>query len=453
MDAADLDRPENRRKVAAQAAAENANGERLNALTDAGRNLAEQATKNDEFDAKRLESWAQMLKSLDDIAQNRMPSVADLLKQSADAKADAKMAQSGKGGEQQPGQPGQEGQQGQPPQGEQKPGEPQTAQNSSGDQKQSPPGPKDAVPQEQSGGKSAPQIAKGSMSPSGKPTPVDPDAKQPEKAPSISLTESTMNKAEPEKGPDGKPKPPSAGKLGLPGNGLAAGPKKEDGEKPPPPESSAQESLDEGISQQKDLLAEFAKVSDQLSEILASLEASTFVKRFKAASREQQQLAGSISEKTLDAFGIVREPAKKSLEEIKADEKKDLEVKVNGFVERLFAKREAPAPPKLEEKKPEKEAPFVTTYAPLASSKAKSQSDVVKVIQSDLEAYYQRKPVTYFKKILGEMKTTRVVPELKRVGERAADNLSGNAIHGAEFWADTMDRWAEEMVKVADGFT
>ena len=83
----------------------------------------------------------------------------------------------------------------------------------------------------------------------------------------------------------------------------------------------------------------------------------------------------------------------------------------------------------------------------------KDQSDVVKIIQSDLEAYFQRKPVGYFKKVLGEMKKTRVVQELNRVGERAADNFSGNAIHGAEFWADTLDRWAEEMVKAASGFT
>ncbi len=450
MSAADLDRPENRRKVAAQSAAENANGERLNALTDAGRNLAEQATKNDEFDAARLESWATMLESLNDIAQNRMPNVADLLKQSADAKADAQLAQnSGNNGQQQPGQKGQESQSQQNPSGDQKPGDQQTAQNNSDSQdSQSQQAPKDAVPQEQAGGKTAPQIAKGDMSPSGKPSPVDPNAKQPEKAPSISLTESTMNKAEPEKGPDGKPKPPSAGKLGLPGNGLAAGPKK-DGDEPPPAESSAQENLDQGIKEQKDLLAEFARVSDQLSEILASLEASTFVKRLKAASREQQQLAGAISEKTLDAFGIVREPARKSLDEIKAEEKKELEEKVTGFVEKLFARREAPAPAKPAAAPAEKEAPFVTTYAPLASSRAKTQSDVVKVIQSDLEAYAQRKPDQFFKKVLGEMKQTKIITELKRVGDRAADNLSGNAIHGAEYWADTLDRWAEEMVKAA----
>jgi hypothetical protein len=80
MTAAELDRPENRRKIAQQASAENANATRLGALNQSGRSLVEQATRNDEFDANRLESWATMLKSLQDIAKKRMPSVAELLK-------------------------------------------------------------------------------------------------------------------------------------------------------------------------------------------------------------------------------------------------------------------------------------------------------------------------------------------------------------------------------------
>ncbi|HSJ01175.1 MAG TPA: hypothetical protein VK956_01925, partial [Verrucomicrobium sp.] len=85
LTAAELDRPENRRRVSQQAAAENANANRLDSLTQAGRSLVDQATKNDEFDAARLESWATLLKSLKDIAANRMPGVSDLLKQTASA--------------------------------------------------------------------------------------------------------------------------------------------------------------------------------------------------------------------------------------------------------------------------------------------------------------------------------------------------------------------------------
>jgi hypothetical protein len=458
MSAEDLDRPENRRKVAQQSSAENANAERLNSLNQSGRHLVEQATKNPEFDAKRLESWATMLKSLQDIAANRMPSVADLLKQSADAKADGKMAQN-QGGQPQPQNPNakpgnpQQGQSDQKP-GDPKPGQNQTAQNPPNNQN---PNAKQGVPQDS---KSAPQLTAGPQPPPGNspPNPQDPNAKPKQPAPSIKITESTMNKPDAAAQKPGAPKPPSAGKLTLPSNSLAAAPgqKKPDEDQPPPAESSAQKPLEQGIQEQKDLLAEFAKVSDQLAEILASLEASTFVKRFKAASREQIQLASGISQKSLDAFGIIREQPGKSLGSLEEDQSSDLDKAVAGLVTRMFGEKKAAVKkgdavakkdePKKEEPKKE-EAPFVTTYAPMATSKAKSQSDVVKVIQSDLEAYFQRKQDQHFKKILSEMKQTRVIQELKRVGERAADNLSGNAIHGAEFWADTLDRWAEEMVK------
>ena len=102
LDPAELDRPENRRRVALQASAENANATRLDSLTQIGRNLVEQAARNDEFDAKHLESWATMLKSLKDIAANRMPNVSDLLKQTAAAPTGGMMKPSNPVG----GQPG-----------------------------------------------------------------------------------------------------------------------------------------------------------------------------------------------------------------------------------------------------------------------------------------------------------------------------------------------------------
>ena len=80
-----LDEEANRRKIENQAAAEKNNAKRLNNLTKAGRDLVKQATRNEEFDAERLELMAQMLEQLQDIAENRMPNVADLLKDAANA--------------------------------------------------------------------------------------------------------------------------------------------------------------------------------------------------------------------------------------------------------------------------------------------------------------------------------------------------------------------------------
>lgn len=157
--------------------------------------------------------------------------------------------------------------------------------------------------------------------------------------------------------------------------------------------------MDDAIHEQKDLLAEFAKVSDQLGDILGSLEASTFVKRLKAASRQQMSLAKNISQKTLDAFGIERNPVK---------------------------------------------------AAEAIAKAAKDQSEVVRVIQSDLDAYFQRKQDARFKVILDEMRKTEIVHALAGDGEKVSINLSGQSLIGSEFWADTMDRWAEDMVAASN---
>ena len=364
----ELDRPENRRRVSQQAAAEGAQAAHLDNLTSAGRTLVEHATKNDEFDAKRLESWATMLKSLQNIAATRMPSVTDLLKQTAGAP----------GGKPSAGQPT-----GTPPQ----PGTPAVAQG--------------AKPGES---KTAPGLAQGAPLPSvPKPgAPIDPNAPPKPPAPSIADRENGFLKPpEPTPAdPNAAPKPPGGGKLRLPVTTLAAAPnKKKDEEAPKPPESPAQGKLDNALTEQKDLLAEFAKISDQLGEILASLEASTFVKRFKAASRQQMAIATNINQKTLDAFGIERTPLKEA--------------------------------------------------EPIAK-KEKDQGEVVRVIQSDLDAYFQRKQDSRFKSILDQMKKAEIVRALDRDGEKLSINLSGQSLHGSEFWADTLDRWAEELVAASN---
>ena len=56
-----------------------------NNLAASGRKLAEEATRNEGFDAKRLDVLAKALSKLEEIAKEKMPSVADLLKQAADA--------------------------------------------------------------------------------------------------------------------------------------------------------------------------------------------------------------------------------------------------------------------------------------------------------------------------------------------------------------------------------
>ena len=336
MNAAELDRPENRRKIAQQASSETANAARLGALNQSGRSLVEQATRNDEFDAQRLESWATMLKSLQDIASKKMPSVADLLKQSAGAKS-------------QPSQSGQSGQQSQKP----------SAQQLTNDEEQKKPN-----------------------------------------MPSLTDREASMSKpVEAKNDPNAKPAPPKPSTLKLPTTQMAAAPPKEGKKDEEQPQTPAQQKMDEAIEEQELLLAEFAKVSDELAAVLASLEASTFVKRLKKASRDQLLAAKDLNTKTLSAFGL--------------------------------------------EKQPVQEAASIAEHE-------KGQSETVRVIQSDLEAYYARKPEMHFKTVIGQMKETQVVKALHTLGDQAAVNLSGSSMVGAEFWADTLDRWAEEMVAASE---
>lgn len=372
---AELDRPDVRRRVMQQASAENANADRLSGLTQAGRQLVEQATRNPEFDATRLESWATMLKSLQDISAQRMPSVADLLKQTSGAPAKPGMVKSAESPSQ-PTNPAQSNQQTKP----------------NGSMAESP------------STKTAPSVAHGETPPAapGEAKPIDPNAKPKPPAPSLADREKGFSKPPepPQADPNAKPKAPGGGKLRLPTTQLGAAPSKKKDEESKPPESPAQQKMEQAVVEQKNLLTEFAKVSDQLSEILASLESSTFVKRFKAASRQQMAISHEVPQKTLDAFGMV--------------------------------KGQAPAAPLRE--------------AAALGGREKDQSEVVRVIQSDLEAFYERKPDLHFRNILDQMKKTQVVKALATVAENTADNFSGRSISGSEFWADTLDRWAEEMV-------
>ena len=99
--------------------------------------------------------------------------------------------------------------------------------------------------------------------------------------------ESSFNEPKPPK--ESPPTPPSksGGKLGLPGSIVQGG--GADVDDPPPSESPPPPPLDNAIDEQADLLAEFAKIADELQKILGELENSTFVKRLKAASRRQME--------------------------------------------------------------------------------------------------------------------------------------------------------------------
>ncbi|MFO1020100.1 MAG: hypothetical protein U0903_05315 [Planctomycetales bacterium] len=344
LTSAELDRPENRRRLEQQAAAERANGRRLTNLVAGGEDLVKQAARNPEFGVGHLEKWAEMLQILKDISGNRMPSVADLLKEGSQAPVASKQAV---------------------------PTDSKTA------------GQMRAMPQ---GGKGSQVEQK----------------KPPQSVPSVVDVESSQGGA---KKKDGNPaaqedekKKPSQPRLTLPqtlvmGNGDS---------KPKPPATPAEEKVDEAIKQQQDLLAEFDKIAEELNKVLANLEGSTLVKRLKAASRVQYKIGGKISEKVGDSFGVA--------------------------ASRI-------------------DAPATEVFNDLSKQEAKASQDV-SYIMDDLQAYLERRQLVRFQTVLEEMRKKDVVGGLRQLGDDLKKE-NGLSIAQSEFWSDSLDRWAENLVDPA----
>jgi hypothetical protein len=342
MDPEQLNAPETRRQIEQQAEAERANGQRLSTVTDQGEQLIKQALRNKEMLVGHLETWAQGLQRLRHIAEHRMPSVADLLGQAARA-------------------PGQR-----------------------------------AAASSQAEGKTGPQAGNNRGSHGGEPGKTAKSNSQPAAIPQLTDVESGFNKQQPPAG-EAQESKPGQGKFGLPVTVLQGGPPPEN---QPQQTGPASEKLDDAVQEQTDLLAEFEKVREELQAILNDLENSTFVKRFKAASREQFAVAESLNRTLFDGFGI-SEP--------------ELGEKQKEQTERIARREE-------------------------------SQSQQVRTIQSDLEAYYDRRKEDKLLRILKEMKEVDVIRKLSDLSGRVQRNRSGDSIARAEFWGDTLDRWAEELV-------
>ena len=370
LSAEELDKPENRRKMERQASAEHANGRRLTTLSNAGDRLVREAMRNPEFGVGHLEKWAEMLQILKDISANRMPSVADLLKEAAEAPSVA-------------GKPQKGGSQGN-----------STKSPTVADQtpKLASASPKSSKPNPMAG-----QVR---ASGSGKSGEEKPGEDKPQSTiPRIADMESSQN-SPPEKMPDGKtpPKKPGNSPLRLPVTTVMGKPK----EAPPKPETPAGQKMEEAVRQQRDLLAEFEKISDELNRVLANLEGSTLVKRLKAAARLQYKIGGRIGDGIEATFGA---PAHKL--------------------------GEGPA----------------KVLGELSEQEAKASHDV-SLIMDDMQSYFERRQFLRFKTVLDEMRKQDVIGSLRALGDDLWKE-NGLSISQCEFWSDSLDRWAEDLVDPA----
>ncbi len=350
LTAAEIDQPKNRKRIEQQAAAERANATRLNALIGVGQRLVEQAARNDQFNVQTLETWAEMLQRLNAISDERMPSVADLLKQAAEA----------------PGQ---------------------TA-------KSVPAAPQDGPPKA-----SAPSVGnvRDAKSDPNKGAKADADGSKP--VPSINDVETGFNEVKKKKGGD-EEEPAQKGSAGLTLSTSAVIGGGPDFPEKEPSACPAAEKLEEAVEEQMDLLAEFEKIREELQGILDNLEGSTFVKRLKAASRRQLDVANSTNQVLTSSFGV-----------------------------------------------PVAEVPEVDRkVASKVVKRENAESENIYTIQEDLEAYFARKQQGKFLTVLNEMRDSEVATKVKEIGDSATKNRNGELIVKAEFWADSLDRWAEQLV-------
>lgn len=343
MAAEEINKPATRRRIENQSLAEKANGRRLSTLVTSGEDLIRQAMRNPEFGVGHLDKWADMLQILKDISSNRMPNVADLLKQASQAPS---------------------------------------------------------LASSKSTSKTAPGVGQVRAARSGAGSkPDDKNQKPNPPVPTVADMESSQQPADPKAKPQQGSKSNSKPSLGLPQTTLLAS---GGGNQSCP----AGQKMDEAVDKQKDLLAEFEKIADELNRILANLEGSTFIKRLKAASRSQNRIAGRIGDQLSGAFGVsptgVKEEGRKLFRDLSLQEHKG--------------------------------------------------SDEVSVIMDDMFSYFERRPFLKFKNVLDDMKKQDVVGNLRQLGDDLPKE-AGLSMAQCEYWSDTLDRWAEDLVDPASGGT
>ncbi len=69
-----------------------------------------------------------------------------------------------------------------------------------------------------------------------------------------------------------------------------------------------------------------------------------------------------------------------------------------------------------------------------------------------MAAYFERRRFMRFKTVLDEMRMQDVVGSLRQIGDDVKKE-NGVSIAQCEFWSDTLDRWAEDLVDPAKGGT
>jgi hypothetical protein len=217
--------------------------------------------------------------------------------------------------------------------------------------------------------------------------------------PAIVDVESSQQPQRPKDSEQAKNESKSSPSLTLPVTMLAGGAGKGDS-------CPAGQKLEEAVAKQQDLLAEFDKIADELNRLLANLEGSTLVKRLKAASRLQNRIAGRLGDKVNAAFGV---PEKST---------KDTER---------------------------------TLFKDLSGQEAQSSQNLSNIMD-DMQGYFERRRFVQFKNVLDDMRQQDVIGGLRQLGDDLSKE-NGLSMAQCEYWSDTFDRWAEDLVEPSSGGT
>ena len=87
----------------------------------------------------------------------------------------------------------------------------------------------------------------------------------------------------------------------------------------------------------------------------------------------------------------------------------------------------------------------------LSKQEAQCSQDVSHIMD-DMQAYFERRRMQKFKSVLDDMAKQDVVGGLRQLGDDLPKE-NGLSMAQCEYWSDTLDRWAEDLVDPASGGT
>lgn len=374
----ELNRPEIRHELLRQASEERGGARQLRELVDSGERLLRESMRNPDTPADSVASMARTIRSLEQIAEDRMPSVADLLQQASRAPGGGK----------------------------------DDGTNTNGDPPPTDAADPNAADPDATNDDTTDADASGSSSAGNGSEPNEPDDPKPDR--NLSDVETGHRPIDPATAPDNpnandpdaeKPdadKPPDADPtLSLPSTMIAGGAKTSE-------PSAERRAIDDAVREQSALLAEFDEIAGELSEAMDALEGSTFVKRLKAASRAQTRLAESLRPLATVNFAP-----------------NGNRVSPNG------------------NRQPE----IAESLRDLANRQSR-EADRLDNLRSDMAAYHARTLTLPYRSVLMQIRTENLVGGIRDLATRL-HRQPALSIALAEYWSDTLDRWADDLVPVA----